>query len=53
MTLLNARSIASELSSTPISRAISTKRLNCSGSSGWGFGLRGIMTRYAGSVFYE
>jgi hypothetical protein len=39
-TLLNARSAASSLSSASASRAASMKRLDCSGSSGFGFGLR-------------
>ena len=41
-TLLKARSNGSGLSSTSTSRAVSMKRLNCSGLSGFGLGLRGI-----------
>ena len=41
-TLLNARSTASGLSSASTSRAVSMKRLNCSGLSDFGFDLRGI-----------
>src|SRR5205814_8588649 len=41
-TLPNARSNSSLVASAPISRAISMKRFDCSGSSGASFGLRGI-----------
>jgi hypothetical protein len=46
MTLFNARSNASVLSSTSTSRAISINRLNCLGLSGFGLGLRGIAKLY-------
>jgi hypothetical protein len=46
ITFLNTRSNASGLSSAPISRAALMKRFDCSGSSGGGFGLRGIGDRY-------
>jgi hypothetical protein len=44
ITFWNARSIASGFSSASIARAVSMNRLNCSGLSGRGFGLRGMQT---------
>jgi hypothetical protein len=46
ITFLNARSKAFPVSSVPSSRAALMKRLDCSGSSGGGFGLRGMEERY-------
>jgi len=44
-TFLNTRSNSGLGSSAPTSRAISMKRLDCAGSSG--FGLRGMRQAYA------
>jgi|SRR5437868_11055344 len=46
ITRSKARSSAPGLSSTSISRAVSMNRLNCSGLSGLGFGLRGMDAAY-------
>src|ERR1700730_11936667 len=43
---LNTRSNASPVSSVPSSRAAFMNRLDCSGSSGGGLGLRGIGLKY-------
>jgi hypothetical protein len=47
ITRSKARSSAPGLSSTSTSRAVLTNRLNCSGLSGLGFGLRGMGAAYA------
>jgi hypothetical protein len=44
---LNTRSKFSLDRSAPTSRAVATKRLNCSGLSGFGFGFRGMEIKYA------
>jgi hypothetical protein len=47
---LNARSAPSSVSSAPASRAASMKRLDCSGSSGFGFGSRAIPSDHLAAV---